>query len=301
MRQRKLLGILIAAAALISVASGCSNNNTTGSGKDTSGAGDYAMTQATSLPPAIQKIKDRGKLIWGVKFDQPLMGLRNPASGQVEGFDAEMGRLVAMRIFGSDDPSHLQFVETISANREQYLNSGKIDMLEATYTINDARKEIVDFAGPVYMAGQDIMTKKNENSINGLSDLTGKKVCIAVGSNSRTNLQELNPKADVSAPLSTYSACAQAVRNGTYDAVSTDDVILLGYLNKSPDAFRVVGKPFTSEPYGIAFAHDSPELRSFVNQTLDLERQNGDWVKAYKKTIGVTDPTVPTQPAVAPY
>lgn len=301
MRQRRLLGVLIAAAAVISVVSACNSSKTTNSGQGTSGAGGYAMTQATSLPAAVQKIKDRGKLIWGVKFDQPLMGLRNPINGQIEGFDAEMGRLIALRIFGSDDPSHLQFVETISANREQYLNSGKIDMLAATYTINDARKKIVDFAGPHYVAGQDIMTKKNDTSINGLSDLAGKKVCVAVGSNSLTNLQKLNPKANVSAPLKTYSACAQAVRNGTYEAVSTDNVILLGYLNKSPDAFRVVGKPFTTEPYGIAFAHGSPELRSFVNEALDLERQNGDWVKAYKATIGVADPTVPTQPAVAPY
>ncbi len=301
MRQRRLLGVLIAAVAVITLATACSSSKISSDSTGTSEADDYAMAEATSLPAAIQEIKDRGKLIWGVKFDQPLMGLRNPVSGEIEGFDAEMGRLVALRIFGSDDPSKLEFVETISANREQYLNSGKIDMLAATYTISDVRKEIVDFAGPYFVAGQDILTKKDDTSINGLSDLSGKKVCVTVGSNSLTNLQELNPEADVSAPLKAYSDCALAVRNGTYDALSTDNVILLGYLSNSPDAFRVVGDPFTSEPYGIAFAHDRPELRAFVNETLELARENGDWVKAYEKTIGVADPKVPTQPAVAPY
>ena len=77
----------------------------------------------------------------------------------------------------------VNFVESVSANREPFIQQDKVDFVVATYTINDKRKEVVDFAGPYYEAGQDIMVAKgNPEGIAGPEDLAGKKVCSVTGS-----------------------------------------------------------------------------------------------------------------------
>lgn len=267
----------------------------------------FKMEQATDaeLPPALVEIKKRGYLNFGSKFDQPTTGMKNSATGKIEGFDANWGRLLAQRIWGPNytegDTGNLRFVETISKNREEFLGSKKIDALAATYTINDERKLKVDFAGPYYITGQGILTLAAKTDINTLEDLSGKKVCVAVGSNSLTNLQKLNPKADVSQPLADYSACREAVANGQYDALSTDLPILYGFKSTTGDQFRVAEEPFTEEPYGIATAHGDKALRDFINKTIELAIANGDWVTSFEATLGKAGAKTPTPPTVLPY
>ncbi|GLZ75258.1 glutamate-binding protein [Actinorhabdospora filicis] len=303
--HRKLALVGLAAVALLATA--CQGK----ASDDQKQAGDpantvvFQMKQATTLPAAVQKIKERGYLLFGSKFDQPTTGERNPASGKIEGFDANFGRLLAQRIFGPNftegENGQLRYVETISKNREEFLASGKVDALAATYTINEPRKEKVDFAGPYYITGMGILTLADRKELNTLEDLNGKKVCVAVGSNSLTNLQKLNPKADVSQPLADYSACRQAVENKSYEALVTDEPILRGFMSKSPGVFRVADKVFTEEPYGIASKHGDKELRDFINDMLEEAYANGDWVKSFEGTLGKAGAKTPTPPPVVRY
>lgn len=303
--HRKLALIGLAAVALVATACQGKASEDQEAADPNVKAITYTMPAATELPAALQTIKDRGYINFGSKFDQPTTGQRNPATGKIEGFDAEMGRLLAQRIFGPSytegDSGNLRFVETISKNREEYLASGKIDALAATYTINDERKLKVDFAGPYYITGQGILTLASKTDINTLEDLSGKKVCVAVGSNSLTNLQALNPKADISAPLADYSACREAVENGTYDALSTDEPILRGFFAASPGTFRIADSTFTTEPYGIASKHGDKEVRDFINDMLEEAYANGDWVKAFEGTLGKAGAKTPTPPPVVRY
>ena len=267
----------------------------------------FSVAQATDdeLPQFFKDIKARGYINFGSKFDQPTTGQKNAATGKVEGFDANWGRLIAQRIWGPNytegDNGNLRFVETISKNREEFLASGKIDALAATYTINDDRKAKVDFAGPYLVTGQGIMTLATKTDINTLEDLSGKKVCVAVGSNSLTNLQKLNPAADVSQPLKDYSACREAVANGQYDALSTDAPILYGFKSTTGDTFRVSETLFTQEPYGIAIKHDNKEAREFLNALITMTEQNGDWAKSFESTLGKAGAKTPAPPAPQPY
>ena len=103
------------------------------------------------------KLKEAGKITVGTKFDQPLFGLKNP-DGKPEGFDVEIAKLIAGEMGIADDK--IDFIEAVSANREPFIQQGKVDIVVATYTINDTRKQVVDFAGPYYVAGQDIMVAK---------------------------------------------------------------------------------------------------------------------------------------------
>lgn len=299
---RRRLPVLVATAALAMGTAAC------GGGTSSSGGGlgasakpaGYAMTQATNIPasPTLDAIKSRGKIVIGTKFDQPLFGLKNPVTGNIDGFDAELSRLLAKRVLGDD--KKIDFVETVSKNREDFIEQGKVDAVIATSTINDARKQRVGFAGPYYLAGQDIMVKKDNTTIKSVTDLNGKKVSSVQGSTSEQNIKSKAPQAQVLL-FDTYTTAAEALRDGRVDAESTDNVILLGLVDKNPDAFKLVGAPFTQEPYGIGLKKADTVFRNFVNDTLAEAEKNGDWQKAYAATAGKVDPKPPTPPAIDRY
>jgi glutamate transport system substrate-binding protein len=254
--------------------------------------GAYSMEQATELPAGlISDIQERGVLVVGSKFDQPLIGQKDTATGKIEGFDAEMGRLLAQRIFGTvdeeGDDANLKFVETTSQNRETYINDGTVDVVIASYSMYPERLESFDFAGPYFETGQNVMVAADNTDINSVADLAGKDVCIAEGSGSIDNLAAENPEATIT-PLVDYAACAEALENGQTDAVSTDETILYGFTVDKPDAFRVLDSAniFTDEPYGIGMKLGETESRMFVNDMIQEATENGDWQKAFDLTFG---------------
>jgi glutamate transport system substrate-binding protein len=240
----------------------------------------------------------------GTKFDQPLFGLKNPLTGAIEGFDVEIAKLVAQGIYGGsidDAAKHINFVETVSKVRETSIQEGKVDMVVATYTINNARKLVVDFGGPYYIAGQDIMVKKDDTSIKSVTDLNGKKVCSVQGSTSLANVKAKAPQADLSITFDTYSKCAEALKDGRVQAETTDNVILLGLVKDNKDAFKVVGNPFTTEPYGIGIKKGDDAFRTFINDRLEASYKDGSWAAAFNRTVGQAGVTAPTPPPVDRY
>jgi glutamate transport system substrate-binding protein len=243
-------------------------------------------------PGALKRIQDRGKIVVGTKFDQPTFGLINPATNKPEGFDVEIAKLLAKAILG--DESKVEFTESVSKNREPFLSDGKVDIVVATYTINDARKKIIDFSRPYYVAGQDIMVKKDDSSITGIDSLNGKKVCSAKGSTSEKNIREKAPQAELIL-FDTYSECADALSDGRVSAVSTDNVILVGLISKNPD-FKLVAKPFTTEPYGIGIAKGNDDLVKMINDALTKSFDDGTWKAAYAKTVGKVSGDAPEPP-----
>lgn len=289
------------AAALLAVGLGACGNTSDLDGGPANPGGNtagYALKAAGTLPASVQAIKDKGKIVVGTKFDQPGFGLQNPTNQQIEGFDAEIGRLLAVKIFG--DATKVEFVEAKTAVREQVIENGTVNVVVATYTINDARKQKIDFAGPYFQAGQDILVKKDNTTITKLEDLAGKKVCTQQNSTSLKNLQTMVPGLTPQT-LDSYALCAEGVKDGTYDALSTDNVILLGLVSKSPNDLKVVNSPFTKEPYGIGLKKGDTEFRSFINDMIDEIFTNGDWDKAWQKTAGQFLPQAPAKPTVDRY
>src|SRR6266571_3170188 len=283
--------------ALTLVAGACGKKNTTTAGGATTAPAFAAGTTMASLRAA-------GKIRVGTKFDQPLFGLKNPVSGAIEGFDVEIAKILAQGILGGsldDAAKKIEFVETVSKVRETSIQEGKVDMVVATYTINDTRKQVVDFAGPYYIAGQDIMVRKDDDSIRSVNDLNGKKVCSVQGSTSLANVKTKAPQADLSITFDTYSKCAEALKDGRVQAETTDNVILLGLVKDSNGAFKVVGAPFTTEPYGIGIRTGDDAFRSFLNDRLEAAYNDGSWKAAFDRTVGTAGVAAPTPPAVNRY
>jgi glutamate transport system substrate-binding protein len=172
----------------------------------------------------------------------------------------------------------------------------------ATYTINDARKQLIDFAGPYYEAGQDIMVPEgNPEGIEGPEDLAGKNVCSVEGSTPAQNIRDNYPEATLTL-FDVYSKCADALAAGQVDAVTTDNVILTGLVSGSPDDFELVGNPFTEEPYGIGLTLGDTEFRNFINDVLEEAFEDGSWAEAWDRTAGsITDTEAPEPPSVDRY
>lgn len=249
-------------------------------------------------------IQEAGVLRVGTKFDQPLFGLKNPINDDIEGFDVEIAKIVAQAIFGGtreEAAENIEFIETVSAVREAEIQNGSVDIVVATYTINDARKGVVDFAGPYYIAGQDIMVLADDDSIQSVEDLNGKSVCSVQGSTSLRNVEEQAPQADTSISFERYTDCATALQDGRVEAVTTDDVILLGLVADNIDRFKVVGNTFTTEPYGIGLTKGDDAFRDFLNDVIEQSYEDGTWETAFENTVGVAGVDAPEPPDVDRY
>ena len=271
-----------------------------GDGDDTEAEGPPEFDEGTTMA----ELQEAGKIKVGVKFDQPLFGLKDPVSGEVQGFDVEIAKLIAQRIFGGtleEQTENIEFIETVSANREAFIEEGRVDMVIATYTINDARKQRIDFAGPYYVAGQDIMVAKGDESIKSVKDLNGKKVCSVVGSTSIKNVAAQAPQADLSVSFDKYSLCAEALADGRVEAVTTDDIILLGLIAEQPDKFQLVGETFTTEPYGIGVTRGDDDFRTFINDVIEEIYESGEWEEAFERTVGQSGQEAPEPPDVDRY
>ncbi|MFE2032517.1 glutamate ABC transporter substrate-binding protein [Streptomyces scopuliridis] len=298
-RTRRLLTALgpLLLALLAALATGCGKPGSPPvKGPRADALPHYRVDTAFRLPgsPTWTKAKRRGYLIVGAKEDQPYMGEKDPATGVYSGFDIEIARMMSASL--GFDPKTIRFRTIASANRETALQNGQIDYYVGTYTINENRKKLVGFAGPYYMAGQSLLVRTDENNIHGPQDLNGKRVCSAAGSTPYQRIQRDYPRVQL-VGYDTYSVCVDNLLTYQVAAVTTDDTILQGYAAKVPRELKVVGKPFSKEPYGIGVPRGDNALRFALDDALAVNERNGNWQKAYNATLGLSGrPATPPPP-----
>lgn len=291
MRLNKGLMITAIAASSVLAMSACADGGT-GEVVDP-GAEEVAEFEAGTT---MAELAEAGEITIGTKFDQPLFGLAGP-TGDPEGFDVEIGKIIAAELGISED--NINWVETVSANREPFIQNGNVDLVIATYTINDTRKEVIDFAGPYYNAGQDLLVPAgNPDGIQGPEDLADLTVCTVTGSTSEVNIREYETAEVLTTEA--YSDCLEPMRTGAADVLTTDNVILAGLADQSDGEFEVVGNPFTEEPYGIGLEKGDDAFRTWINDLLEEIYADGRWVEAWESTAGTVLPT-PEPPAVDRY
>lgn len=258
---------------------------------------DDAPVAAASDVPAgslMAKIKARGTLNVGGTDAAALFALKDPVSGKVTGFDAGLADMLAKYIIGKPSTNRVQIDVT---TREVLLQNGTVDSVIATYTITPARAQKVGFAGPYYSSGDAILVKSSDTAITKASDLNGKSVCTETSSTAANDIKQFAPSAKV-VLFQTNAECQQAVEQGRTDAYVLDQALLLGDAARDKNV-KVVGQPFTDEPYGIGVPLSSPEMKTFVNNWLKLIESDGEWAKLWKATIGTElSGDAPTPPVV---
>src|SRR5215813_11269471 len=245
-----------------------------------------AIALAIALPFAATACGGGGgggeKVVIGTKFDQPGLGLKNP-DGTMSGFDVDVAKYIAKQLGYSEDK--IEWNESPSGQRETLIQNGQVKYIVATYSITDARKAKVDFAGPYLLTGQSLLVKADNTDINGPESLqNNKKLCSVSGSTPAQRIKDKYPGVQLQ-QYDTYSACIEALKNGAIDAVTTDEVILAGYAAQSPGAFKVVGQPFTTERYGIGLKKGDTDLRTKITDSIKKMESDGAWKAAWDKNL----------------
>ncbi|GED30581.1 MULTISPECIES: transporter substrate-binding domain-containing protein [Brevibacillus] len=273
---KKVTGLGLVLMLGASVLAGC------GAGKTSEGASQGGQAASGAAAGTVAKIKERGKFVVGVKYDLNLFGLKDPATGNVEGFDIDIAKAIAKKVLG--DENKIELKEVTSKTRIPMLKNGEIDAIIATMTVTEERKKEVDFSDIYFMAGQSLLVKK-DSPINGLKDLQkGMKVVTAKGSTSAKNIREKAPDVEV-LEFENYAEAFTALKAGQGDALTTDNALLYGMAKQDPN-YRVTEETFTEEPYGIAINKGDAEFVKTVNDLLKEMKDNGEYDKIYEKWIG---------------
>jgi glutamate transport system substrate-binding protein len=267
-----------------------------GGGNGGGGEYDVAENAADSFDDGtrMKELAESGEITIGVKYDQPGIGFKGAADDVPVGLDPEMGKILAASLgIRAED---IKWKETISDNREPFLQEGEVDLVIASYSITDERRAIVGQAGPYYVTGQQLMVP-TDSDIDSLDDVKGTEVCSVTGSTSLANIE-----AEGATPrgFDTYSECVDQVLSGTVDAMTTDGAILLGYVAEHPDELKVVVEPFSEERYGVGYSKDSPEMCQWINDTITEAYDNGDWETAFEATLGQSGVETPEPPKLDP-
>ncbi|MFI5807990.1 glutamate ABC transporter substrate-binding protein [Streptomyces sp. NPDC051561] len=231
------------------------------------------------------KGKDGDKIVVGIKYDQPGLGLKT-TDGKFTGFDVDVATYVAKELGYAADK--IEFKQTPSAERENALSNGDVKFIVASYSINDKRKAKVDFAGPYFLAHQDLLVRADDTSITKAEDLNAKKLCSVTGSTSAQNVKEkLAPKADLQT-LGGYSECLNGLQSKQVDALTTDDSILAGYASQKEHQgkFKLAGLKLSDEKYGIGIKKGDKDLQGKINKALEKMKSDGSWEKAVKANFG---------------
>jgi polar amino acid transport system substrate-binding protein len=238
------------------------------------------------------KIFDRGRLIVGVDQNTYLFGFRNPATGQLEGFDIDIAREIARAIFG--DPDRIQLRVVDASQRESVLGNDEVDLVVRTYSITCARKQKVAFSTVYFNANQKVLAVKG-SGIESFEALSGKRVCAVSGTTSLSKLFELNPRPQVFG-VATWTDCLLMLQQGQVDAISTDDVVLRGLAHQDPTV-EVIGQSVAVEPYGIGIKKENTDLVRFVNGVLEKIRDDGTWQRLYDARLQELGPSAgPPEP-----
>lgn len=226
----------------------------------------------------IEKILESGRLRVGVDQTSNLMGYRDPATGEMAGFDVEIAKQIAKALFG--DESKIKFVTMNSAGRLPALQEDKVDLVVRTMTMNCERWNDIGFSAEYFTAHQRVLVP--ESASDDVADLEGEKVCAAEDSTSLRRISEELKAEPVSARE--WTDCMILVQQGDVAAMSTDDTILAGMADQDPNT-KVIGDDLSDEPYGIGANKDNIGLLKFVNKTLEDLGDDGVWDDIYDKYL----------------
>ncbi len=241
-----------------------------------------AIALASAYGGTLDTVKQRGRLIAGVKADFPPFGFIDE-HGQRVGFDIDIAREIARVILGS--PDKVELVTVTSANRIPMLQTNQIDIVIASMTITAARKETIDFAVPYFCSGHLILVKRDNTAIAKFADLNGKRVATVQGATGDRVTALLAPQAQRTT-FGQNSEALLALKEGRADAFVQDDVLLLAFAKQDP-SLKVVGwPPQMPGPYGMGVRKGDQDLLAAVNVALAQIRAKGIMGQLFNKWFG---------------
>ena len=254
MKKRNLLATVILSSVLFLGA--CSSDE---------GSKTEADTPKGSDQVTIESIKEAGVLKVGVKEDVPNFGLKNTDTGEIEGFEIDIAKKIAEDILG--DPDAIELTPVTAKTRGPLLDNGEVDMVIATFTVTEERKETYNFSDAYYEDAVGLLVKKDKN-YEGLKDMDGANVGVAQSSTTSEAIASEAEQYDITLDFSEYANYPEikaALDSSRVDAFSVDRSILAGYLD---DSTEILPDRFAMQDYGIATKKTNTELAENVNELI---------------------------------
>jgi len=242
----------------------CSSGNAGNTGGDGGNSGGKQVT--------VEDVKKNGKLKVGVKEDVPGFGLKNTETNEIEGFEIDLAKKIAEEIIG--DAEAVDLTPVTAKTRGPLLDNGELDMVIATFTITDERKETYNFTEPYYEDAVGVLVKK-EKGYTGLKDMDGATIGVSQSSTTKDAVQEEADQYDVSLKFSefpNYPEIKAALDSNRIQGFAVDRSILNGYLD---DNTEILPDRFATQDYGIAIKKSNQELADYVDDLVKKWKEDG--------------------------
>jgi putative glutamine transport system substrate-binding protein len=290
MKKILSLALTIAMAAALTACGGSKpDQTTTKAAAETTKAGETKAGDSGEVAADVKKIIDRGTLKVGCKSDIPKFSLQNTATGEYEGFEDDLAYEIAGKIFGctpeeAKEKKLVAFQGVTAKTRGPLLENGEIDLVIATFTITEERKETYNFSTPYYTDAVGLLVNK-DSGITSIEGLDGKVVGIAQSANTKEVTMKyvkekgLNVKPEFQ-EFDGYPALAQALATKQIDCFSVDRAILSGYVN---DKNQILEDRFAEQDYGVASAKDNTGLAGLVEEKVTSMISDGSMKKLQDK------------------
>lgn len=240
------------------------------------------------------ELAEAGEIAIGNRVDQPGLGQQDTPDDVPEGFDIDMAKLLIADLCIDPESDSVEWTEATSDQRETFLEDGVVDLVAASYSITEERRQLVGQAGPYLLTGQQVLVPV-DSDVESIEDLKGEEVCAQDGS---TSLANIELEGAVGVPSASYAQCAEDVVNGTVPAMSTDGSILRGLAQQYEGEVKIVGPEFSEERIGIGYSKDYPEMCEWINEILTEAFEDGTWAESFEAHLGSEDVETPEPPTL---
>ncbi|AIQ75784.1 MULTISPECIES: cysteine ABC transporter substrate-binding protein [Paenibacillus] len=269
-KSLKWLTMLVGVSILLMGLAACGNSS------------DNNGNSASSKFTSIEQLKKKGKIKIGVFADKPPFGYVD-AEGKNQGFDVYIAKRFAKDLLG--DESKVEFVLVDAASRVAYLESGKVDIIMANFTVTEERKEKVDFANP-YMKLSFGVVSPDSAPITSIDQLKGnkQKLIVAKGTTAETYFTKEYPDIEL-LKFDQYTEIFAALKDGRGAAIANDNTELIAWAKSNP-GFTVSIPAFGGQDtIAPAVAKGNKELLDWINTELDTLGKEQFIHQAYKETL----------------
>lgn len=240
-----------------------------GKSEDASTGGDTAKTEEGTA--GVDKIKSAGVLKVGCKVDVPKFGLQDTATGEYTGLEIDLAYEIAAKIFGvtaeeAKTKKLVEFQGVTAKTRGALLDNGEIDLVLATFTITEERKESWNFSTPYFTDAVGLMSLADA-PYTSVEDLDGAIIGVAQGSSTKDGIQKYITDNNLAVTpqfqeFDGYPALSAALSSGNIDIFSVDRAILAGY---NDDTTKILPDRFAEQDYGVASALKNKDLAALVD------------------------------------
>lgn len=282
--KKKLLRTLLLAGLTLGLLTGCGKaaDQSPAAGNEEAAGAEATKEdgQNASGARSLEEIKAEGSIKIGVFSDKNPFGYVD-ANGEVQGYDVYFAKRIGQDLLGSEEAVEFVFVE--AANRVEYLQSGKVDIILANFTVTEERAQKVDFALP-YMKVALGVVSPDAALITDVEQLNGKTLIVVKGTTAESYFGENHPEIEL-LKFDEYQEAYDALLDGRGDAFSTDNTEVLAWALQN-SGFTVgiesVGSLDTIAP---AVQKGNTELLNWINEEIKALAEEEFFHKNFEETL----------------